>query len=1224
MNAQVARFKRIGITNMSISSMNSTHQKERNIREVVAKDLISSSRLMSMSNEKTKWIDIKKHLFKCSKIQILSDDKETVEYELGRTSEMIRKMADPSLVQRLSSSKFPHEQHTTKELQERAAFATTKFYGFNSVFRAFVEASMSIGKHDNALKKFCYIKDMLDAEVLDISSYHSILKCIARIGDIDELRNTWSIMVEKDKLLPDELCFVYAFQCIGTSKKLNEINDLEKAKFFESSMIRQKFSFDEIIHAKNPQFQGCDRSLFLEGIRLLNPNFVPKPVSSKPKFYNNELLIDLESRDTSKLQSAISKVKPGRQIELALQKQFELETRGYLDIPSLSQKELTEEEIQQNKKEIASLCNQWTDILNSEIHKKLEVMEMKMMEKRGKVDSFETLTFLRVLSVHELSEICIDKVKSILCDSSTTGESTYSPSVSSLQRQLGEAVMKKYHLNIKCQDSKYLEKYKEAIERYLEWNSMPSRTKQWCHRDAFEHITSQMTDGPSLNYTPHVWPIQILIAVGRELLHVIISKLQFLIDRQKQNIHFDTTKRKQVDAFPVLFRIYLRMRKESHFVEEVKPHPLIAKLFSKQKFHTLRFSVNMLPTIIPPCPWTCPTQGGYFMHPTALIRISEEQPSPTYKQTLDYRTQNILPIFDSLNILGSTAWIVNKPILEVASKAFLDQEKYRPYLKKLAIPTDPDLVVIPDMRKDLKTKIRLKKLSTEEKEEYSAYMKEKQLAMQHKSDCNSMWNDIQYRLSIAHEFKDDVCFFPHNIDFRGRVYPIPPHFNHMGGDLVRSMFMFAEGKPLGPEGLRWLKLHAINLTGTMKRKSVAERLIYVESILETIVDSANNPFEGLRWWLESEDPFQTLAACFEIRNALEYGKQPNKSVEDYVCHLPIHQDGSCNGLQHYAALGRDVLGAASVNLIPADTPQDVYSEIASIVERRRSEDETSENEVAKIVKGFVQRKVIKQTVMTTVYGVTKYGAKLQIARQLVDLDGFPRAEKESASKYLAQLTFESLNEMFYASQEIQAWFIECSNSICGLFNKPVEWTTPLGLPVIQPYMKRLNYNALASGKQKDMNLKPLDFNRLLRDGDVTEKPHLMKQRNGFPPNFIHSLDSSHMMLTSLHLWNLGVTYASVHDCYWTHPCNVKLMNEVCREQFIGLHSQPILEDLAESFDANYLLSNPGFTQYDSKTKPISDIETLKAEKLFESVPEKGNDQCALNLNIVKKSVYFFS
>ena len=58
-------------------------------------------------------------------------DKETVECKLGKTSEMIRKMAHPSVVQRLSSSKFPHEQHSTKELREMSALATTKFHGFN-------------------------------------------------------------------------------------------------------------------------------------------------------------------------------------------------------------------------------------------------------------------------------------------------------------------------------------------------------------------------------------------------------------------------------------------------------------------------------------------------------------------------------------------------------------------------------------------------------------------------------------------------------------------------------------------------------------------------------------------------------------------------------------------------------------------------------------------------------------------------------------------------------------------------------------------------------------------------------------------------------------------------------------------------------------------------------------------------------------------------------------
>lgn len=34
------------------------------------------------------------------------------------------------------------------------------------------------------------------------------------------------------------------------------------------------------------------------------------------------------------------------------------------------------------------------------------------------------------------------------------------------------------------------------------------------------------------------------------------------------------------------------------------------------------------------------------------------------------------------------------------------------------------------------------------------------------------------------------------------------------------------------------------------------------------------------------------------------------------------------------------------------------------------------------LENFIKRKVIKQTVMTTVYGVTKFGARLQIAKQL--------------------------------------------------------------------------------------------------------------------------------------------------------------------------------------------------------------------------------------------------
>lgn len=52
------------------------------------------------------------------------------------------------------------------------------------------------------------------------------------------------------------------------------------------------------------------------------------------------------------------------------------------------------------------------------------------------------------------------------------------------------------------------------------------------------------------------------------------------------------------------------------------------------------------------------------------------------------------------------------------------------------------------------------------------------------------------------------------------------------------------------------------------------------------------------------------------------------------------------------------------------------------MERERAKDSAAGIAVAKELDGFVRRKVIKQTVMTTVYGVTRFGARLQIAKQL--------------------------------------------------------------------------------------------------------------------------------------------------------------------------------------------------------------------------------------------------
>ena len=58
---------------------------------------------------------------------------------------------------------------------------------------------------------------------------------------------------------------------------------------------------------------------------------------------------------------------------------------------------------------------------------------------------------------------------------------------------------------------------------------------------------------------------------------------------------------------------------------------------------------------------------------------------------------------------------------------------------------------------------------------------------------------------------------------------------------------------------------------------------------------------------------------------------------------------------------------------------------------------------------------------------------------------------------------------------------------------------------------------LSPGTGSVLALSCLDLPQLLPSPTLCcRKPDTMKQKNAFPPNFIHSLDSTHMMLTALH------------------------------------------------------------------------------------------------------------
>ena len=63
----------------------------------------------------------------------------------------------------------------------------------------------------------------------------------------------------------------------------------------------------------------------------------------------------------------------------------------------------------------------------------------------------------------------------------------------------------------------------------------------------------------------------------------------------------------------------------------------------------------------------------------------------------------------------------------------------------------------------------------------------------------------------------------------------------------------------------------------------------------------------------------------DIRSAIASGDPAS-----HLSRTPVAMDGSCNGLQHYAALGLDLEGGNAVNLVKSDRPQVALLTAASV------------------------------------------------------------------------------------------------------------------------------------------------------------------------------------------------------------------------------------------------------------------------------------------------------
>lgn len=637
----------------------------------------------------------------------------------------------------------------------------------------------------------------------------------------------------------------------------------------------------------------------------------------------------------------------------------------------------------------------------------------------------------------------------------------------------------------------------------------------------------------------------------------------------------------------------------------------IAQAF-KSKIAGRAFSLSSIspmyqPMVVPPKQWTGMYTGGYYTKsraPLSFIRINNQTALSRYDDV------DLDSIFNSINIAQETAWKINNKVLDVV------QEMYQWDYPLAGIPGASEIELparISGMDED--TEVGKKLLKKWKKECVPVYRREKARVSKRLA--------TEFTVGQAIKFKDEkAIYFPHNLDFRGRIYAVP-QFNPQGNDLTKSLLTFANGKPIGERGFYWLKIHGANCAG-IDKVSFDDRIKWIHDNENMIINCANQPLVNTEW-ASMDSPLMFLAFCFEYLAVKINGLE-------YVSSLPISFDGTNSGTQHFSAMLRDEAGAEAVNLTVSNQPHDIYKIISDKVNvvlqndaKNGTEDKsevvaTDDSYYEKTKLGTkalasqwlrygVTRKVCKRPTMTLVYSATLYGFSDQImedtVRPAVDMGtGHMFSEPRQACQYMARLIWEACKDTITSAMEIMEWLKAAAKLLAKEVKEkgkvvkptlPVFWITPDNFPVWQCYFKqkKVSISTLIQGKETRAKVSEDD-----PDGKINSS----KQTSGVAPNFVHSMDACHLRMTVNHAnkkYNI-TSFSLIHDSFGTTAADAEHLFSSVREAFVDMYQH---NDVIQEF----------FYQFESQLHE-SQVSQMPA------IPCKGN----FNIKDVLDSNYCFA
>lgn len=619
-----------------------------------------------------------------------------------------------------------------------------------------------------------------------------------------------------------------------------------------------------------------------------------------------------------------------------------------------------------------------------------------------------------------------------------------------------------------------------------------------------------------------------------------------------------------------------------HKLHFVVPTPATEEWLAKAHHSASLMQPVFMPMVTPPLDWKGPYGGGYLtrklQYPVIRGGTSRNflEELKSIPMDMEYR---------ALNALQSTAWVINRGILRTMEEAWLTRKLPiggLPPFNNLDLP--PQEFTEADAAANADNFIAWKRRAAEVHDA-------------NKRRLPGQRSQMTFLLAMANRFQaEDAIYFPHMMDWRGRKYAVSSYLNPQGNDLAKALITFAHSKPLGDNGQYWLAVHGANTFG-IDKVSFEERVRWVQDHEEQIMESGLNPLDGTQWWAEADAPFQFLAFCkewFALNMHIKHVGTP----ETFESSLPVSWDGSCNGLQNFAAMVKDPVGGAAVNLTPNDVPSDVYKLVANRANEQVEQDAAEGHELADRWVGKLTRKLCKQNTMTVPYGVTKFGmrdqqitqyrgdkAKAEDAGQKLDYEMTP-----DDATYIAGVNYKAIGTVVQSAHAVMAWLQQVAR-IAAEGNLPVHWVTPSGFNVLQSYKA-------TEGKRLDLVV--LGQRYQLMFSVELEKLDKRRQASGISPNFVHSLDAAHLTRTVDYCLAAGITsFAMVHDSYGTHAGDADTLSHLLRRAFVDQYSGNVLADFLEQ------------------------IRKQLPEKLASKLPQPPA-QGALDLEGVMDSLYFFA